>query len=57
MCDKVSRNLLFQQNVINLMLSRICTVKTVHTAVMYMYEHACMYLEPLSWLHCFKYKA
>lgn len=23
------------------MLSRICTVKTVHTAVMYMYEHAC----------------
>lgn len=41
MCDKVSRNLLFQQNVIDLMLSRICTVKTVHTAVMYMYEHAC----------------
>lgn len=28
MCDKVSRNLLFQQNVIDLMLRRICTVKT-----------------------------
>lgn len=28
MCDKVSHNLLFQQNEIDLMLSRICTVKT-----------------------------
>lgn len=36
MCDKVSRNLLFQQNVIDLMLSR----NRVDT-VMYMYEHAC----------------
>lgn len=35
MCDKVSRNLLFQQNVIDLMLSR----NRVDT-VMYMYEHA-----------------
>lgn len=35
MCDKVSRNLLFQQNGIDLMISR----NRVDT-VMYMYEHA-----------------